>query len=91
MTDLSAVVLEAIASTVLDLFIGLLVAAAILGLAVAVGRCIHGAETPPFEPQAEPASAADLDDWLASEEPLREFKLWERPKASTDSKGRRRV
>lgn len=30
----------------------------------------------------EPKSASDVDNWLAAEEPLLEFKVWKRPETS---------
>ena len=47
-----------------------------------LGWCIHGAEEPIEEPlpqrEIEPA---DLDDWLANEGPLEEFRVWKQPEA----------
>lgn len=74
--------LAALADTARDLGIGLLVACFLLGLAVAIGRCIHGAEeASEFTAPDEPGGAADLDDWLADNEPFFEFELWKRPEA----------
>jgi hypothetical protein len=52
------------------------------------GRLIKNGETPfkpgpPEQLPVEPESPADLDDWLAAEGPLEEFKVWKRPTAST--------
>lgn len=53
-----------------------------LAFGILVGLCIRGAETPPFEPTPQP-EPQDLDDWLAAEEPLREFQVYRRPEAET--------
>lgn len=62
--------------------------AASLALGVLIGKAIRGAETPVFEPTPQP-DPADLDDWLAAEEPLLDFKVYKRPSASTSTGGAR--
>jgi len=59
-------------------FVGVYVVAS-FALAVFIGSHIHSDEVE--QPHVEEPEPADLDDWLASEEPLREFKVWRRPKA----------
>jgi hypothetical protein len=76
--------LAALAQTATDLGVGLLITCCLFGLAVLIGRCIHGAEAPEPAPPSEPKDAGDLDDWLAEVGPLEEFKLWERPKSQSE-------
>lgn len=54
--------------------------AGVFALGAFLGFCIYGREEPVFEasPVAQP-EPANLDDWLAAEEPFREFDAWKRP------------
>lgn len=79
--------LAALAHTARDLGVGLLIGAAVLAclffIGALLGMCIHGAEeTPEFSPSVEPKDPGDLDDWLAQEGPLEEFKVSEHPGSS---------
>jgi hypothetical protein len=80
--------LAALANTLTDLAVGLLLAASVASLLYAagvfIGQCIHGAEAPEPAPPSEPKDAGDLDDWLAEVGPLEEFKIWERPKSEAE-------
>ena len=69
-------------STPVEALLYVLVVLFVLAFAIFLGRCIHAAEEP-IEAPVESAAAADLDDWLAAEGPLEEFKVWKRPTAST--------
>jgi len=69
---------------VLTVIATVLLVLVVLAFASFLGRCIHGAEEP-IAPPAEPETPADLDDWLASVGPLKDFNIWKRPVASTKS------
>lgn len=76
-------ILTAIAHTVRDLGVAFLISAAAFVLLFAIGLLatffIADARGKPaaYEPSSE-FDPADLDDWLAKEEPLEEFKVWDR-------------
>lgn len=75
--------LAALASTARDLGIGLLIACCLLGLAVLIGRCIHGAEeAPEFTAPDEPIEPADLDDWLGRDGLDFDFNVYRQPEVS---------
>jgi len=75
--------LAALAQTATDLGVGLLIACCLFGLAVLIGRCIHGAEEDPeFTPPDEPTEPADLDDWLGRDGLDFDFKVYRQPEAS---------
>jgi len=84
--------LAALVLTATDLAVGLLLAASVASLLFAagvfLGRCIHGAETPPFIAPDEPKEPADLDDWLGREGLDFDFKVSKRPESSAQM-GRR--
>ena len=78
--------LTAALSTPVEALLYVLLVLVVLAFAIFLGRCIHAAEEP-LEPPVEPESPEDLDDWLAAEEPLREFKVYRRPTASVTVDG----
>lgn len=67
-------------SAIVALLIGLSVCA-LLSFAVFVGGCIRGAQETPAFKAAVKLEPEDLDDWLAAEGPLLEFKVWKRPQS----------
>ncbi len=77
--------------TLHDLVIGFIVTISVVGLTGLVA-CIFfkGAHSnEPASPRREPKDPAALDDWLAAEEPLLDFKVYERSSASTSTGGAR--
>ena len=76
-------ILDALATTARDIGIGLLIFAALVNVLTFGLACIAILDrTPKPEPTRRGPALLDLDDWLADEEPLEEFRVWKHPEAS---------
>lgn len=78
-------IFTALSHTLRDLGVAFLVTAAAFALLFALGHLVglvlRGPQPPTFDAAVVEPEPTDLDDWLANEEPLEEFKVWKRPQS----------